>query len=285
MSKNLLKKSTKLEEYMFSNKTIWVKREDLSTLPPGPPFSKTRGLYEHIKALPQRHIGVLDTFHSYGGWAIAYICQALGKKAHVFYPQYVGDNGKSYRKSQTEAKKLGAELEPLRAGRSCILYHSAKTIMGNRFGKKGYMIPNALKIQESVDSTSDELILSLAKHRKLLKGTWIVSVSSGTIAAGVLKGLMLMDVGKKVTMVMHMGYSRSEKSLINYVDKMSGRLTYPHATPSIRVVDEGYQYKDSIDYPCPFPCNSYYDLKAYKWLVEHYGELKKPVLMWNIGAD
>ena len=285
MINKLLRSSTKLEKYFASPNTIWVKREDLSTRPPGPPFSKTRGLYEHILATPQRNIGVLDTFHSYGGWAIAYICKALDKKAHVFFPEYVGDNGKGYRKSQTEAAKLGAKLIPLKAGRSCILYHGAKKYMAEKFGARGYMIPNALKIQESVDSTMDELILTLHKNKHLLKGTWVVSVSSGTIAAGVMKGLMVMDAGKKVTLVMHMGYSRSHSSLIRYVEKMSSSSTYPHAIPYIRTVDEEYQYKDSIEYPCPFPCNSYYDLKAWKWVIENYKKLKKPVIFWNIGAD
>lgn len=52
---------------------ILVKREDLSCPPPGPSFSKVRGLTSWLKGLraqliPPTCVGVLDTRHSKAGW-------------------------------------------------------------------------------------------------------------------------------------------------------------------------------------------------------------------------
>jgi len=45
-----------------------------------------------------------------------------------------------------------------------------------------------------------------------------------------------------------------------------------------------HEYPDIENMHCPFPCNPYYDRKAWKWLIENYTDLQKPILFWNIGA-
>jgi hypothetical protein len=36
---------------------------------------------------------------------------------------------------------------------------------------------------------------------------------------------------------------------------------------------------------CPFPCNRYYDKKAFKWMVDNIDSIIQPVIFWNIGGD
>jgi hypothetical protein len=43
-------------------------------------------------------------------------------------------------------------------------------------------------------------------------------------------------------------------------------------------------YSAAVDGECPFPCNPYYDLKAWRHLVTHLDAYRDPVLFWNIGA-
>jgi hypothetical protein len=43
-------------------------------------------------------------------------------------------------------------------------------------------------------------------------------------------------------------------------------------------------YKTASSYPCPFPSNPYYDLKAWKYLAENRAQFRGPLLFWNIGA-
>src|SRR5207249_4321397 len=95
-------------------------------------------------------IGVLDTSHSQAGHAVARACQVLGKRCLNFYPKYKADGGGplALRPPQRRSSALGAELRPLPAGRSCILYHAARKET-ERLG--GVIIPNALKLAETVE--------------------------------------------------------------------------------------------------------------------------------------
>ena len=56
---------------------VYVKREDLCCVD-GPNFSKIRGVYEHLKTVREDTIGVLDTYHSKAGWAVAMVPLDIG---------------------------------------------------------------------------------------------------------------------------------------------------------------------------------------------------------------
>lgn len=257
----MLREGTPVEDYT-QQYGLYVKREDLSCLRPGPQFSKTRGVYARVASRPERIIGVLDTYHSQAGHAVARACQILGKKCVNFYPLYKHDW--ELRQPQIEAQQLGAELIGLPAGRSCILYHAAKK---QTLQLGGYMMPNALKLEESVTETAKEC---QGQYDNIL-----IAASSGTIAAGVIKGF-----GYKPRYIIHMGYNRSEEELRSYLSEASGVSQL-----NLHVVNEGYAYKDKAragETP-PWPCNDYYDLKAFRWWC-NFGQLHLGrTLFWNIG--
>lgn len=242
---------------------LWVKREDLSCPSPGPHFSKSRGVYARIASRPENIIGCLDTYHSQGGHATARACQILGKYCTVFYPEFKYEPGP--RDSQLRAAALGAKLVGLPAGRSAILFHAAKKQIESQ---GGYMLPNALKLAESVAETAKEVP---QEHFD-----WVlIPASSGTIAAGVIRGC-----GSRTKYLIHLGYSRSSEQVIRYLHEMSGV-----ASAKIILVDEGYAYKDKAkpgEIP-PWPCNEYYDLKAFHWWLANRGMYKGKTLLWNIG--
>lgn len=270
----LLAGNTPIEKY----EGIYVKREDLSCIYPGPGFSKMRGVAEHIKNRPEKYIGVLDTYHSKAGWAVAYICKHLNKKCINYWPRYKKDpiSRKFMRGQQKEAKNLGAMLVSLQAGRSAILYHQAKKDLAMRH-KKSYMMPNALKLHESVIETAKEVCASKLP-RNLNAGTVIIPISSATIAAGVILGLQEMK--KHSNIILHMGYSRSKDQILRYI---SNHGVDSSLFKSIIIIDEGYSYKDYVDFSCPFPCNKYYDLKTWGWLMKNKTKIKNPIIFWNIG--
>lgn len=244
---------------------LWVKREDLSCPPPGPPFSKARGVYSHIKERPEKIIGALDTYHSQAGHAVARACQVLGKKCINFYPDFKNEPGP--REPQRRSEKLGAELVPLQAGRSAILYHRAKKHVE---GLGGYMMPNALKLEESVVETAKEVVMK--KFDRV-----IIPISSGTIASGVVKGFL--SKGLEPEFIIHLGYSRSRDQVIRYIREKSGYDV------ELTLIDEGYAYRDKAkDGPDPdWPCNPYYDLKAFRWWMKYRSQTKGNNLFWNIG--
>lgn len=266
-------KNTPIEEYDVKGKKVFVKREDLCI--DEAKFSKARGVYNHLSKIGKTHIGVLDSYHSKAGWAVSYLGGLLNKKVHLFYPEYKNEPG--MRESQLNAKRLGAEIIPLRAGyMQAVQYNIAKKILRDRFGEDSYMMPNALKLQESVDSTSEEL--NNVPIELINDSIWIISISTGTIAAGVIKRLVELNSNNLV--ILHMGYSRKKESVIKYLMKY---IPY-FGNVSLEFIDEGYKYKDSVDIDCDFPCNPYYDLKAWNWLTKNIDSfIDFNILFWNIG--
>jgi hypothetical protein len=108
----------------------------------------------------------------------------------------------------------------------------------------------------------------------------LVSVSSGTIAAGVLWGLRQ----RKLTMpvIIHLGYSRSLEALRRYIYSYAPPLASPGA---VGFVNEKYAYTEAArpGPTPPFPCNEFYDLKAFRWWMENGRARYGTALFWNIG--
>lgn len=266
MPPRMLVSNTPVQDYT-ARYGCWVKREDMSCPPPGPQFSKARGVYRRVASRPEIIIGALDTYHSQAGHAVARACQVLGKQCINYYPEFKNEPGP--RQPQLRAQALGAELYGLKATRSSILHHQARKLC---VARGGYMMPNALKLEESVEETAAEVSNCLSFNF----ATVIVPASSGTIAAGVVAGFY--GQGQTPLVVIHLGYSRAAKDVITYVNRMSGY------SPRLQVIDEEYEYKDvaRIGPTPPWPCNRYYDLKAFRWWLANV-KRHKHALFWNIG--
>jgi threonine dehydratase len=253
------------------NLGLYVKHEE-QCCPGGPNFSKTRGVYARIAARPEQTIGVLDTNHSQGGHAVARACQLLGKQCELYYPVRKKDVDKPIQYQQQAAAALGAKLIAMPAERSFILYNRVLS----KFKTEGrYMMPNALKLHESVSETAAEV-----DRTKLPDdiNAVLISASSGTIAAGVILGL----ADAAVITVVHMGYSRPESAVRKYLDKMVNN----GVSKGVTIIDEGYSYADAapMDFDLPdFGCNKYYDLKTYRWWLREGQQRYGKALLWNIG--
>lgn len=301
----LLRTATPLEDHLETYGLL-VKREDLSCPPPGPPFSKMRGVIAHVQARYDegaRLFGVLDTVHSQAGHAVALACRELGVRCVNFFPVYKADirtdpvpnetpvgsikvlqDGvwTQLRDPQLKSLSLGAELAPLKAGRSAILFHQAKRAT---LEAGGYMMPNALKLPEMVQETADEVVRTFEhasrEQYKLMRSVpWLIAISSGTIAAGVIRGICEMfEAGARPRVICHMGYSRSRDAVRQYIfEKAAVREV------DVSLVDEQYSYSDKAkagETP-PWPCNAFYDLKAFRWWLRSRQEGEQ-ALLWNIG--
>lgn len=256
---------------------LYVKHEE-QCCPSGPHFSKCRGVFSHIKKRPEHFIGVLDTRHSQGGHAVAQACLELGKQCVEFYP--VLKNGSpDGGQVQQDCRRLGAQLLPLKAGRSAVLYHQAKKWLANNYdqGANSYFMPNALKLPEMVTETAAEVLRTTIPDVDVV----LVSASSGTIAAGVIRGLREKDWHGQV--IVHLGYTRPLGAVRAYLSKMAA---IPFGDIGrVDIVDEGYGYADeAVPGPNPpFPCNAFYDLKAFRWWIRTESNNGVRCLMWNIG--
>lgn len=272
----MLVDNTPLEDHRATHGLL-VKREDLCCPPPGPPFSKTRGVYAHIKGRPEEVIGVLDTYHSQAGHAVAQACALLGKTCVNYYPRYKREPGPHV--AQHHSMALGAQLQPLAAGPSWRLYHEARKDLGRIHDS--YMMPNALKLPEMVTETAAEVARTLEAHPDIPEDIPVlIAISSGTIASGVIKGFH--DAGRRPRFLLHQGYSRSEDAVMKYISK-----TWGHSLEDTRItlINEGYEYSHkarSGEDPL-WPANPYYDLKAFRWWASEGRAQWGEALLWNIG--
>lgn len=263
-------RSTPVKEYVLNGVPIFVKREDLCCPKGSPRFAKIRGLEVHMVKSAANYgvktFGVLDSMHSKAGWGTAWLCKKMNLNCVLYYPKYKKPRPKS--QSQIEAEKLGAVLHAIPAGRQSILWYQARKLFTDTYSH-AEMLPNGLTLQECAEATYIECTKTEDEY---FGGTVIVSTSTGTIARGVAQ--FLKQFYPKTKLIIHMGYDRSERTVSKIVDYTN-----------MKIINEGFQYRDSVKTDCPFPCNPYYDLKAWKWLSEQKSmPFREPILFWNIGA-
>lgn len=251
--------------------SLFVKREDLATLSPGPPFSKTRGLFQHLFLLRQlgiKCVGYVETAISMAGWAVSWLGQKMNMKVIIFDPQYKDESKYPLPFHRQKWKQFGAQLVKVKAGRASVNWYIAKRWMEENVHQPWKLLPLGLPLIETISET-------FAEAKKCIRDfpTIVIPVGSGTIACGVAMALrrnqLLIGVMSRSGDV-----RRKTRFIIKWTD-------YPQR---IRVIDPGYSYSKKVNVETPFPCNPYYDTKAWKWLLEHEDELEKPVLFWNIGA-
>jgi hypothetical protein len=82
-----------------------------------------------------------------------------------------------------------------------------------------------------------------------------------------------------------MSTSGNIKNKLKSIEKKSGLNNNGIFKSGIKfnLYDPGWQYTEKATILAPFPCNIFYDCKAWQWLVQNKDKLPKPILFWNIG--
>ncbi len=282
----MLRHNTPLEFHRCGELDVLVKRDDLCCDPPGPALAKIRGVVPHLMKRSEDVIGVLDTRCSRGGWAVAYVAKQLGKRCFNFFPQYKHEPPMyaptELRVSQRHANELGAQCISVPAGRSNVMFYQARAMLRDLApGAMTYMMPNALKMEETISGNAEEARQTVLTNELT---TLVLPVGTGTIAAGVLLGLQQADILEYLDVVLYEGYSRPEERVLGYIEKATG-LTLDRSRTT--VVDEGWKYGTEQHHPVPFPASTRYEAKAWNWLASGRAQAvideASRVLFWNSG--
>jgi hypothetical protein len=239
-----------------------------------------RGLELYLERHPEGYaLGVQDAgFHSRSGWGAAYLCSRLDVPCFVVYPVFVDEGtleNHTLREYQQNALDLGAHLLPVKAGRATVTYHQGKRRMMEITDGRAVMLPPGLKLPESAVGTGNE-----ARHHtppELRKGTWIISISSGTVGSGVIQGMA--EHQSEIDFVCHFGSTKNRAKTRAYMVQNAG-----YVPDSLKLVEEGYDYSDAVEEPVPFPASPWYEAKAWRWLRENIQGLRQPIIFWNIGT-
>ncbi len=264
---------------------IFVKREDLACPSPGPPFAKVRGLYPVLQKLQKEGIeifGYIDTSISMAGWGLSYFCKKMGLKAVIFYPEYKDGPRDNQLFQFKKWKKFGAEIIPLKKpNRLMINWYRARKILTDKY-PNSKMLPQGLPFNETVENVSLEIIKDCDSFRDIK--TIVASAGSGVMIAGILKGLHATGLSPDIYGILIS--PKSTEVMRKKIFKMSGLKEGGlfGTNINVKIIDSSYEYTDKEMIKIPFPCNPYYDAKAWKWLLNNLDKLKKPVCFWNIGA-
>jgi len=278
----VLNVNTPIEEYRIENRIVYVKREDLCTPPPGPTFSKVRGLLKHLQYLKSQGIetvGYTETSISQAGWGVAWLAPKIGLKAVIYDPQYSNTN-KNIDAMQVlvfhraQWKKLNAEIIPIKAGMAKVNYNICKKNLVEKY-PNSIMLPLGLPFQETIDETA-----RIASQYEARFKSVVICIGSGTICAGIIKGMPSVHVYGIMSRSGNIFNKR--RSILAKAKFMEGGLM--GKLRDFECINPGWEYTQRSYTNCPFPCHPYYDLKAWEWLIENIGTLKEPILFWNIGS-
>lgn len=260
--------------------------------PPGPPFSKMRGVLSHICRQYERGERIfvfMDTTASQAGWGVAYAASQLSGASSVIY--YKNTKSLHWRipEYQQRVVECGGYLRPMAIRKSPVAFHVIRKEINEkrRYGVPIFLVPDRLQLSETVSETEQELLRTYKSAPELFGGTFVICVGSGTIAAGAVLGLMNCSPKTDIVGVTTCRVRKNRKLRTIY-DKIEARLMATQALGAkakrMELIVSDCEYTDLVEEDAPFPSHPNYDRKAWKWLVEHATDLREPILFWNIGS-
>jgi 1-aminocyclopropane-1-carboxylate deaminase/D-cysteine desulfhydrase-like pyridoxal-dependent ACC family enzyme len=275
---------TPIQKYEVDGKEFFVKREDLACLPPGPPFAKVRGLYAKLKFLQTQGVDTvayMETSISMASWGISYFANVLGMKSVIYYPKYKQGLKHEQKEQLKIAHKFGAKLFPIEPPNMLkINFYTARKHFHKNF--EGQMLELGLPFDETISEVVQQVDML---YSECLGGTIVVCAGSGTMAAGILRGLGLRSDIKYQRVTATLIAKKKTDVMYNNIFNKSHLTAFDLARINLKVEESDYDYSDAEFCECPFPCSPYYDRKTYKWMLDNYDKLEKPILFWNIGSS
>lgn len=263
---------------------IFVKRDDLCFNSPAPPFSKNRGIIQYLSKAKKRGVevvGYTETSISMAGWGVAWACEKLGLKAVIFDPQYKNtpDILQFHRR---QWKNFNAKTIPVPAGRAKVNWYISRKLMDKYYSKfKCELLPLGLPFEETVEATSQEVIETLDN---LDVENIVISVGSGTICAGICRGIDKMNKSITIYGIMTRDGNIIQKHKNIFKKAKIKDDGFFKSSVNLNIINMGWKYTDFSKIKSPFPCHPYYDLKAWEYLQNNKKFFsEKKTLFWNIG--
>lgn len=268
----------KIERYVINDHEVHVVRDDLSFPFPLPNNSKIRGVARKLQNLKEKGIKTVisqDTSISRCGWAVSYVCKQLDMK----HFNIVSDR-KDLTFYQRMSASFGGVLVPVHGSYSSAMFAQGKKVI-EKVNTNAYPLTIGLSFPESLQEHI-ELIHTLNSEHSLDWGSLVVSVSSGTIVAGILSGILSEKLDTRVYGILSSSFKNRKAKIL---DKLKWVGLKNIDTNVLSVNDMGYKYKDSEKEHPPFPCDIFLDRKAWKFLLNNLESLPEPVVFWNIGGE
>jgi threonine dehydratase len=168
-----------------------------------------------------------------------------------------------------EAMRLGARLLPVRNNFLATCHRQTQKYVE---AQGGWMLPLGGELEQGIEAIAAE---AASLPRWMVEGgTIIVPCGSGVTLSGVARGLVANP-----SRIIGVSSGRSADAIRRcLIRNHVGELT----NIEIRAPDRAYRKPDNIS--APFPCDAYYDLKAWRVLMSEIRTYKEPILFWNVGG-
>ena len=270
-----LNHSTPLQTYQIGSREVHVKRDDLhnGTLDL-PPWAKIEGIRRLLESLdnskPLIHLTVRG---SYTGWVLSYYGKSYGHDIKIAY-----GNSKNYPvESLVKMEEYGAELVPLKPNMMKVLYNRMKGLAEE---KDWQLSPYAMDHPVYHQYWKEKLEGYNFDNLVLLAGSGVTSV-------GMIRGFLNLENymvgGEERWEKKRNVYSICTSSPRTVIRKYEEHKVY--IAPNVRVEDTPYDFYDDMPhFETPYPCNPFWDKKAWWWLTQNIDRIDGSILFWNIGA-
>ena len=262
---------TPIEKYDIDKKSVYVKRDDLMgdgiVLPAWGKLHALRKVLESIK--PSRPLIHLSVYGSWSGWALSELSKELNYEFIMAYP-----DSKKYPKYMLEKSENVLALKP-----------NMMNILYNRVGKiskeKDYMrLPYAFDHTVYIETQRERL---KEVKKELNFDHLVISSGSGVTCLGMLLEHQpwpsLLDSQNKRSF--HTVCVSSEDSIKKKFNKHQ-----IGSSDQIEIVKSEFEFDDMMEwYETPFPCNEFWDKKAWYWLEKNISKFDGTILFWNLGGN
>jgi len=273
-----LRTDTPLEVYEVKGRKVWVKRDDLMgdniTLPP---WGKIEAIYNLVdkyvdRKRPLTHLVVNG---SWSGWALAAICEKLDIEFYYSYP----DNSIISQELIEKVRQLypKTKFNPIQNNIQDIMYSQLK-ISTKETGWQ--LLPYAFNHQFYIEYLQKRM-RDVLKEKNDFKHL-VVSSGEGVTSAGLIKEF----VGDRNDFWVKPERHAWSTCVSSYRTVKRTYEQYGAYDPmNVHIRKSEHMFNDRLEnYPTPFPCNQFWDIKQWKWLEDNIETLDGDILFWNIGG-
>ena len=262
---------TPIEQYTLGNKSVYVKRDDL--MGDGinlPPWGKLVALREVLKSVkPTKPLIHLSVFGSWSGWALSELSKELGYEFIMAYP-------KSKKYPEYMIEKVDQSL-PLKPNMMSILYNKVgKIARENDYIRLPYAFDHDVYI-----ATQRQRLREVKKELDF--DHLVVSSGSGVTCVG------MVQEHEPWPSLFEPSHNRTFHTVcVSNVDTIKKKFSSHqiHSSNQIEIVKSEFGFDDMMEwYETPFPCNEFWDKKAWYWLENNISKFDGKVLFWNLGGN
>ena len=267
----MINEITPIETYTIEGKKVHVKRDDLmgdGTV--HPPWGKLTALKNVLTSIkPSKPLIHLSVFGSWSGWALAEVSKELDYEFIMAYP----DSSKFPQRIVEKSENV----LPIKPNMMNVMYNKVGQIAREK---------NYIRLPYAFDHNA-----YIATQRQRLKEVkkeldfdhLVVSSGSGVTCLGLMlehePWASLLD--PRNTRTFHTVNVSGE-------DTIKKKFLKHQIQPSeqIEIVKSEFEFDDMMEsYETPFPCNEFWDKKAWYWLEKNIQKFEGEILFWNLGGN